>query len=196
MRQLFLILAMVSGFSVTAQKGFPADSLAMTKRLTEFLNSNTKLDFKTVMEYTYPKLFELVPKEQMIELMESTFSNPTMKISMDSLRIDKIHPLFKYQQGLYAKVDYFMIMGMQFLDSTMSEQALQGAYTGLQSQYGNDKVRLNKAQRRIDISVLTGMAAMKDLPADEWTFINMRKDDPMMSSLVDAALLQQLESYK
>ncbi|HEY8398403.1 MAG TPA: hypothetical protein VIK80_10700 [Flavihumibacter sp.] len=196
MRQLLIFSALAFTVSVNGQSAYQSDSLAMTKRLKEYLAISASYDFAGVVEYTYPKLFELVPREQMIELLKSTYDNPTMKISMDSLQVQKIHPLFKYQAGLYAKVDYYMVMGMQFRDTTMNDDALEGALAALQSQYGAEKVRLNKAQKRIDISVLTGMAALKDQPADQWTFINIQKDDPLLSTLLDAALVQQLESYK
>lgn len=183
--------------SVPCWSQTPADSIDLVKRLTEFMDYNRALDIPKVIDYSYPKLFEIVPRETIIESMQQTFDNDEMKIGMDSLAVNKIHPLFALNAGLYARVEYSMVMRIKFKQAEeQEEEKVASMLQSFRSMYGSENVWYDKKEKRLNIFQKTSMAALKDEPKEKWTFVNIKKDDPLMTRLLDKTLIEKLESYK
>ena len=84
MRKSFLLIFfLIAVLFSSAQSNDPA----LNKRLLEYLAANKELNFEKIMEYIHPKLFEIVPKEMMIQAMKQTFENDQLKVSLDSMDI-------------------------------------------------------------------------------------------------------------
>ena len=82
----------------------------LEQRLADFMKVNDEMDFEKVMDYTYPKLFTLAPREQLVKVMKDAFSSEEVKIELDSMRVDTVFAVFKIGDGSYAKVRYSMNM--------------------------------------------------------------------------------------
>ncbi|MBC6490797.1 hypothetical protein ACFSQD_16470 [Flavihumibacter stibioxidans] len=194
-KTLFVLAWMIC--AVTAHSQTAADSAALVQRLDEFMKANSVLDIPKVIDYTYPKLFELAPKETIIEAMKNSFDNEEIKITMDSLAVVKIHPVFALNNGMYSRIDYSMVMRMQFKKQlNMDQEQVNSALTAFRTQFGQKNVWYNETDKLFNIYQLTSMAALRDEPKEKWTFVNIKKDDPMMMQLLDKALIEKLESYK
>jgi hypothetical protein len=88
MKKLFLILAFLAtsiGFSQTIQS-LKAD----TQKMYE---ASYNMNYDEVTSFTYPKVFELIPKDKMLEILEQTFNNETMRV-----RLVTVDPKFVYSE--------------------------------------------------------------------------------------------------
>lgn len=194
MKKLFIVLFV---FCFSLHSNSQEDS-TLRARLSAFMNANDLMDFEKVMDYTYPKLFTLVPREQMIEVMNSSFDNEEISIKIDSLKIDSIYPVFTNAEGHFAKVDYSMLMLMKLKageDSTKEKEKNDVVIAALKDQYGEEKVIFNEATGNIHIYVSTAMVAIRDQYAKEWCFINFKKDDPMTEALLSKDVIDKVNSY-
>jgi hypothetical protein len=184
-----LLLAVSSGFSQSAK-----DSAELTSRLEIFMQYNRDMNFEKIMGYIYPRLFTIAPKEQIKEAMESGFNNDELTIKLDSIRIEKVYPLFASGNNRYAKISYSMLILMspkQQDDSTDMNELVPV----IQAQFGEENVRFDKKTNTLIIYQKVDMAAIKDELSPEWTFMNLKKDDPMMDLLLDKELLSKFYSY-
>ena len=196
MRKTIFLLGWLA-CALTASSQTAADSATLVQRLDEFMKANAVLDISKVMDYTYPKLFELAPKESIVEAMKNTFDNEEINIRMDSLEVIRIHPLFAFNNGFYSRIDYSMVMRMQFKkQADMDPEQLGSTLAAFRSQFGEKNVWYSETDKRFNIYQRTSMAALRDEPKEKWTFVNIKKDDPMMMQLLDKALIEKLESYK
>ena len=187
---LFCLLHTVaSGFSQ-----FVKDSAELSSRLEMFMQYNRDMNFEKMMDYIYPKLFTIAPKEQIKEAMESALNDDELTIKLDSLKTEKIYPLFASGNNRYAKISYSMLILMstkQQKDSTdMSE-----IVPVMQTQYGEENVRFDKKTNTLIIYQKVDMVAIKDELSPEWTFMNLKIGDPLMDSLLDKELLAKFYSY-
>ncbi|HEX4875626.1 MAG TPA: hypothetical protein VFV31_03080 [Chitinophagaceae bacterium] len=194
MKKLFWSLSFL--IITLAASGQPDSSLKA--RLDAFMNANDLMDFEKVMDYTYPKLFTLATREQMIEVMNNSMNNEDMTIRLDSLKIDSIYAVFTTAEGSFAKVDYSMLMLMQLkeeADKTKNNEKNDAVIAALKEQYGEDKVKYDEKVKAIKIYVNTAMAAIKDSYAKEWCFLNFKEDDPMIEALLSKEVIEKLSSY-
>jgi hypothetical protein len=163
---------------------------ALEKRLKEFLAFNETMQIDKVLDYTYPKLFTIAPKAQMLEAMQNAFDNEEMKITMDTLKVQIIYPVFTLGSGSYAKIDYSLIMTMHFKDTTTNTAELVDA---MKSQFTDAVAKPNGV---LVIKQLTAMVAIKDDISKEWTFVNLKENDSLTGRLLSKELLAKLATYK
>jgi hypothetical protein len=83
--------------------------------VSKMIIATTKLDFDGVIDYTYPGLFDLAPKEMLVDLMKETFSNDMMSISFIETEIKTtISDVVHIKEAHYALVIFPSIVNMSF----------------------------------------------------------------------------------
>ena len=80
------------------------NSSSLEQRLTEFMKLNEEMNLKKVMDYVYPKLFTIVPRKDLLQAMKDGFNSEEVKVDIDSMKVDKIHPVFEMDNASYAKL--------------------------------------------------------------------------------------------
>jgi hypothetical protein len=156
------------------------------------------MDYEKVLDYTYPKLFTLVPRDQMLEMIEATFDNEEMSAQIDSIRVEKLYPMFVIGDGKYAKANYSMIITMHFkkvLPPDEDQQRLDQMLQTFSPIYGKENVSITD-NKDLKIRTRTDMVAILDSFATEWSFLNMTKDDPLLEALLSKEILEKLDTYK
>jgi hypothetical protein len=170
----------------------------LRKRIEDYMRVNDDGDLEKVMDYTYPKLFTIVPRSEMIKILRSSFDNEEVKVTLDSMRIDTIFPVFQSGTGNYAKVKYSMLMLMDFKrsnDSTgIDDGSLETIRQGFSEQYGEENIRVDeKGVMRISVKG-SPMVAAKDEHSKDWTFANL-KEDKLNAKLFSKEVLDKLKAY-
>lgn len=97
---IFLLLLCWS--SASAQ----ADKQVLEEKLNDYIRLTKAKDFAGVMEYIHPKLFEMAPKEMIIEAMEKVYSDPMQEMNFDDFSIAGISNVIKDKNVDYALVNY------------------------------------------------------------------------------------------
>jgi hypothetical protein len=171
----------------------------LRQRLEEFMRVNDEMDLEKVMDYTYPRLFNLAPREEMISILRSSFENEDVKITLDSMRIDTIFPVFQSGKGRYAKVKYSMLMLMDYKSTKDSagkdNGSLEAIRLGFSDQHGEENVRVDeKGILRVHVKG-SPMVAARDEHSKEWTFANLKEDQAITSKLFSKEVLDKLKSY-
>jgi hypothetical protein len=191
------LCCLFASVTILAQK-----DTALERRLAEFMQANEKLELNKVLDYTYAKLYSIVPREQMLEVLQNTFENEQMSIKLDSLRIDSIYPVFKLETGSYAKVIYSFNMFMNIKypegDSLSVEEKKEKndfMVSALGGQYGENNVSIDPVTGFLKIQITSPMVAVKDQHAKQWSFVNLKEKDPLMDRLFNKEILKRLAAY-
>jgi len=175
---------------------------SLERRLAEFMHVNDEMELDKILDYTYPKLYTIVPRDQMLEVLQNTFENENMSIHLDSLQINTIHPVFKLENGSYAKVIYSMNMFMAFKndreDSLTDEKRKERddfMLSSFSEQYGAGNVSIDPASGYLKIKIVSPMVAVKDEYAIQWCFVNFKENDPITHRLFSKEVLKKLAAY-
>lgn len=198
MKKLIFVLCVLVVCACGDSKKKPAGNEAensLQTRLDEFMKVNDAMNFEKIMDFTYPKLFTIVPRAQLLASIKESFENEDIKIELDSLRVDSLYPVFKIGKGSYAKINYTMVMLFHSKDTTGDGSSLEAIREGLASKYGNENVTLDEATKTIRIRISSPMVAVKDEYAKEWCFVNLNTDDEFINKLFDKEVLDKLATY-
>jgi hypothetical protein len=170
---------------------------SLETRLAEFLKANDDMDLDKVMDYVYPKVYDIVPKADLLKAMKDGFDNNEVKIELDSLKIEKQHPVFEMENGSFSKMSYSMVMLMTFIDDDPNakvEERNKMILATMEEKYGKGKVNFDE-KGVLRIRVLNQMVAVKDEYAKDWCFVNLKEEDPMIAKLFSKEVLDKLATY-
>jgi hypothetical protein len=168
---------------------------SLKRRLDEYMLLNKKMDFEKLMNYIHPNLFNIAPKEQLVEVFKSAFDNEALTITMDSLSIIAISPSFSNKGSLYRKVDYYISLGLKFKDSAVlkDNESVAEAIAQMKSSMDADNVKYIKSDNRLQIDSRKILFAIKDT-GKEWMFLGYEaKQSALMESLVPPEVLKNFK---
>jgi hypothetical protein len=173
---------------------------SLEQRLTEYMKLNDEMKLEQIMDYIYPKLFTIASKEQILKAMKDGFNNDELTVKLDSLKIEKVYPVFEIGKGSFAKVNYSMVMVMNIVEEAGTDKAahlekITIIAKSMEEEYGSTNVRVDD-KGVIRIWKKNQMVAAKDEFLKEWSFVNLEEENPtMMSKLFSKEVLDKLATY-
>ena len=152
---------------------------------TEYLNSIVNMEFEKSMEFITPEFFELVPKSQMIQLMEQTFNNPTMDFEIKNPKILAINDFQKIEGKYYSLLTYSNQLDIKMRSEekeTVEERKLRlnlinaafGKTFGLENVIYNDEAEVFEIQSQKDVYAISINGET------EWKFLVIEKNQKMI----------------
>src|SRR5258705_1026743 len=187
------LLFFVFGIICNAQQ-----DTSLAGRLNEMLKLTQMKDLNKVMDYTYPKLFTIAPREALIEVMRSTYDTDEFIIELDSLKVDTIYPIFKVNDSSYVKVKHTMLMRMKYKEpfDTADKEGKEFMVSQMEQKFGKGNVRFDPITNSLNIFMIPDMVGIKD-KSSNWTFINLDEDNPqMLNRLFSKKVLDKLKQFK
>lgn len=198
---VFAILALGACGSSKKKVETADNSSSMEQRLTEFMKLNEEMNMEKIMDYVHPKLFTIVPRKDLLQAMKDGFNSEEVKVDIDSMKVDKIHPVFEMDNASYAKINYSMLMLMDFnnaADSTaeVDEEQSEFMRKTMAAEYGEENVSVDEATGIIKIRASSIMIAVKEKSDKEWYFVNLKEEDPMMTKIFSKEVIDKIGTYK
>ena len=174
------------------------EDTSLVNKLNAMLSFTQAKDFEKVMEYTYPKLFTILPQKSMIGSMKFAFDSEDFTVELDSLKILKIFPIFKINDTSYVKVRHTMLMKIKFLEpyDTLKKELKEIMVSFMSQKYGEENVRLDPVANSVNVFVTPDIVGIKD-NSSKWTFVNLNEDKPqILNMLFSKEVLDKLKEYK
>lgn len=172
---------------------------ALVNRLTATMQFTKIMDMEKVLDYTYPKLFTIATREQMLEVLKSTFETDEYSTELDSLKIDTIFPVFSIGNGSYTKVKHTMLMRMLYKEpfDTTDKEGIQILVGLMEAQFGKGNVWFNVKRNSLNVLMQADMVAIKDELSPQWTFVNLDEDNPVILDLLfSKEVIARLKEFK
>ena len=149
-------------------------------------------DFKKAMDlYANEDFFKIVPKEQLIEMMEMVMNAPEMEFKMyppENIIIDEKNVVNENGKK-YLKLIYNQRLDMKFKDSKVKPEDLLSA---LQGQFGYNQVRYNEKTDFFEINTIKSTVAnSSDFKNWKFTVIE-KKQIPILKQFIPEKFLKEL----
>ena len=176
MKKVLIFVFVMMGFvNTNAQKK------EITKRFLTMQSALVKKDFKTTMDYTADEIFTVVPKEQMVSLMERTSANPQMEIEIELPKIISISDVFVHNAKEYAILDVSGIQKIRVSDENKKQLNLGNPLLltlklKFDVQYGPENVQFNDLNNFFTIVVDQKVVAITEKGSKDWKFLVMDKN--------------------
>lgn len=157
---------------------------SIEKRADMYFAASEQKDWSAVVGMVYPKLFELVPKEQMIEVFQNIESEG-LKMELKDFNIRQISDIVTHEGEKFARIDYNMEMFLQFTSVEYRDAAVQTTVnTNFQNLYGAENVTWNKEDFSFDIKTTKSMFAIADEGTMDWYFIENDSTRPELTNMI------------
>jgi hypothetical protein len=193
MKPIFLWLSfLVAGIIANAQ------DTSLSKRANEMLELTQLKDFEKIMDYTYPRLFTIAPRDVLITTMKNAFETDEFTIELDSVKIHTIFPVFVIDDTSYAKVKHTMLMKMKYKKpyDTTDHDTKEAMVSLMEQRFGKGKVRFDPIANSLNIFMTPDMVGIKD-KTSTWTFVNLNEDNPeLLNMIFSKKVLDKLKEFK
>lgn len=183
------LLLFILGLSARGQ----ADAGAIQGRLHEYFKATEAKDWNKVVDMVYPKLFNLVEKEAMVQLFADMEGNG-MEFQMKDFQVHKISETVAHEGERFALVGYSAGMNIRFTSAAYQDSSmvsiLQASFAAT---YGDGNVRYNKEDNSFDIQAEKTMFAIAPEGSGEWAFMeNNPGQEGLLGALIPEAVKAKL----
>ena len=164
----------------------------------DFLTYNRLIatkDYTASLKYIPKEVFEIVPEEQMIKLMEQTMNNPDMQFEIKGTNVLTIDSVKKINNKYYSILTYIINLRMRFKDSNdkpdtaNAKEKLSYIKMALQNTFGADNVKLDTITGWFDIVANKKACAISANGLNNWTFMVLESKQRL---LVDKVLPKEI----
>ena len=163
-----------------------------------FVDMNNR-DYDAILDMSHPKIFELVTKDQMKDVLKSTLEGN----EQFSIEIPKVIPEYKiseiYKEDKdnlqYAFVSYDMSMNMTFNDQKFDEEAKKLMSSSMKAQ-GIDTEFLSDNTVKITMNDRITVILKGDSTENKWVMMNYDAGSPLVYQLFSSSLLETAKKYK
>ncbi len=189
---LLTLLSLVFGVFGKAQ-----EDTSLVNRVNQMLKLTQVKDLEKVMDFTYPKLFTVAPKEALIEVMKNTYETDEYIIELDSVNVVTIFPVFKINDTSYVKIKHTMLMKMKYKEpyDTADKESKGFMVSLMQQRFGEGNVRFDPIANSLNIFMIPAMVGIKT-KSTNWTFVNLNEDNPaMLNTLFSKQVLNKLKEF-
>lgn len=184
MKKLVLVLFSAILFVSSSWAQAKSGDADLDKRLSEYMAYTEKLDFDKIMDYMYPKLFKIAPREALVSAMKEAFQSKEMKMGLKDLGILAIGDVFATGGTEFRKIEYKMTLTMQFTDTsaTNDPQFMEVMKESMAAGFPDKEVVVDEATKSILVKGNDILFAIKDL-GKQWMFIGY-KDEPSLIKVI------------
>lgn len=149
-------------------------------------------DWNTVLDFMYPKIFDYVPRETMLEVMGS-LNDDEVKVRFTSVDVKKVSEPYTHENERYALVHYDMVMTMIFPAEEDQEDFNSFMLGIFEAQYGKKNVNLND-DNTFDIKVENSMYVIADVGSSDWKLLeNKTEQQAMLDMMIPKKVQKQLD---
>lgn len=177
-----------------AQLTFAQDLNALKVGAQKIYVATTTLDYDVILESTYPKIFDIVPKEQMKEMLAATFSgNEQMKIKLLTIEPDfKFGDIKKIEQQTFCLIEHNLGLELTLTEKIEGEE-IQLMIDLMKEAMESDSVSFNKETNTFTINKKSTMIGISDAETkNQWKFINRDKKNVLVTKLFSEKVIKEL----
>ena len=166
----------------------------MTSLKTEALKSykaGVSMDFDAIFRTTYPKVFDIIPEEQMQTMFDEMMENEQFSIKLVEVEPEFTFGKIKKIEGkTFCLIDHNNVMTMKFKQPLEDAESMTDIF---KSSMNAEKVTYDKATNTFRIEMRSTLIAVADeLTKKQWKFLNKDKDNKLFSMIFDEKIVKAL----
>lgn len=168
--------------------------LAIEKNMDAYFGAQKKGDFETFADYSMPRLFELVPRADIIAGMKSHYDQGLHQ-GMDNIAITRISDFVEDSLYRYCLVQFTGTMWVKFLPEYPTDPMVM--YNQIKEEHGEENMKYDEANREYTIEREFKVYAISPKDSMNFTFLNhgfVRSS--MAGDIMDFEVLRTLRSYE
>jgi len=189
MKKHFLLIAFIltAGFGAMAQ-----DKQSLEAAAVQMYNNTVAGNYESVANGTYPKIFEIMPKDKMMEGLKAMLNGDgyTLKLLKEDPKLE-YGPIKKVNEGLYCLVKHDLLIKMSFnepVGDAESVEMIENFKKAMQTKDVTFEAKSNSfiIKKRVDV-----IFAADKLTKNQWKYMN-RAGSGLMAKVFEPEVIKQL----
>lgn len=195
--QLSLIIALMFALVLTSEAQVAKKEIK--DGFIEMQAAIAEKDFTKSIEYTADELFTLVPKDQMLVILETTFNNPQMEIVAGIPEVLSISEPEKEGEKFYAIIESEGIQKMRMFNQEgqpepKGSEIVNSLQANFESVFGAENVSFDEKTNFFKINVIQKSVAISSDGKTGWKYLAIDKSQfAMLSQLLPEAIVAKLK---
>lgn len=180
-------------FLLTSVVTFAQDLTSLKNDAQKVFDYTIAKNYEATLDYTYPKIFEIISREKMLEALIGMLDNETMTITIENVRPD-----FTFSNEIiidnakYYVIEHNNKMTMKFKEELGEEKDFMLEY--LTQSMPNYKVSFDEKNQVFIVDGKAKIIAISDdVTKGTWKFINFNGESPMLKQVLGETVLEKLE---
>jgi hypothetical protein len=188
MKQIIIILAFFQTIISFGQEVNVNNEIQ--KDFNDYFSLIAERKIDDALNYSNPKLFEIVPKEQMKNLMEAIYKMPNIEYKTGIATFIKFEELKKIENVNYVKFYIISPIEMKFTDIENSDEKISQMTKNFETKFGVGNVEFDKISGFYKINAEKVIIASSDNELLDWKFVTV--DNPKMKVLLEKFIPKEL----
>lgn len=153
----------------------------IAKEFTAYQDAIAAGAFEEAMEYIAPDFFSIYPREDIVTLMEQSFSNSSITFEIKDLKIENIADSEAIDGKHYALLDYSNVLHMKFYqEENESEEKKKSRIAmtrlSLEQTFGSNNVSYNPTTDFFGVRAAKSVYAISENGKTDWKFLVLEKE--------------------
>ncbi|WP_299124029.1 hypothetical protein [uncultured Winogradskyella sp.] len=197
-----LVVLLVLTYNVEAQ----TDNKAIKTDFAVYLEAIKSKDFETSLDYLVEEVFDIIPRETMLVVMDQTFNTEGIEFTFGDFNIDTIQKPIKIDSTSYVILNYTSNMSIRFVsaedeeaddeeEATEEDEKMMRMMTqaALEQQFGKENVSYNRSTNFFDITAVKKAVAVKKDGNKQWKFLVVEKGKPfLLKAILPNSILEEV----
>lgn len=188
--KLVTMLLMLSFLYSNAQNNYQK---SISQSLNGMVNSIKTKNIDGALGYIYPKLFTVIPKQQMKQMMTMTYDNPFIETDIRNFKINAIQKPQLIDKEYFSKADYAFSMKLKIdWKSIPNGEKMKTVITdGLYKKFGKASVKYDGRENSYLINAVMHACAISP-NGNNWKLIIIEKEyKSQLSKVLPAKILNE-----
>lgn len=171
---------------------FSQDIQSMKNEAAKMYDANVKLNYDEIIDFTYPKVFDFISKEELKKIFFDAFNNKDFNI-----QIEDINPNFSNSEIKKVDGKSFILLQHDFSFQLKFKKDIHENSSELVELFKDamnaNEATYSEATNTIHIKKRQDILAIADkLTNFKWKFINLEKDQTLLKMILDQTILEKL----
>lgn len=181
MRKTLIVLFLILSNLVNAQEY----KEVIKSEFTEYLDALVSRDFEKSIDYLTPEFFDIIPRSQMVLMMEKIFNDPSMEFELKNPEIIEIQDSQKIDDKYYSLLTYSNEMNIKFIpeeEETDDEKKMRISILTLSMEeaFGSENVVYDEKTEFFEIQSQKDVYAISKNGETEWKFLVIEKEQKLL----------------
>lgn len=169
------------------------------KGFVEMQSAIMNKDFKKSVEYIADELFKVIPKDQLISVLELTFNNPQMEIELSLPENISISIPMKEGGKYYSILSFPSIQKIRLLDPnglplSKDDEKVISMRSAFESVAGADNVTFDDESMFFTVIIDQKAVAISENGKDGWKYMNFDKSQAtLFEQLLPKTVIEKLQ---
>ncbi|MFC4815548.1 hypothetical protein [Flavobacterium sp. GCM10023249] len=190
----YTIFIFMMSLTITAQEY----KKVIKNEFNEYMTFIEAKNFKKALDFVLPESFQIIPKAQLLKLLEQSYNDPSYKIEFKNSTIFDIGDVQKFGKKYYSLLNYSTQMDMKIMNT--NDLTAEGKKTLIdhtisvyQKVYGADNVRYNSGTDFFEIIIQRPVYAISNDGKINWKFLVVEKQQmSMLEKLLPKELIDKI----